>query len=231
MSIKNNIDIIEKNIKQAAEKSGRKREDILLVGVSKLVDIQRIEELMELGVKDLGENWVQELNDKYKIIGDKANWHLIGHLQTNKVKYIADKVKMIHSVDSVKLASEIDKRAKQCSRIIDILIEVNMSGEKSKNGIKPECTENVIREIARFNNIKVKGLMTVAPFVENVEENREIFSKMNKLAVDIRTKNIDNIDMVYLSMGMTNDYVVAIEEGANIVRIGTAIFGKRNYAV
>lgn len=231
MSICENLKQINEKITAAAEKSGRSREDILLLGVTKTIDTQRIKEMMECGIKSLGENKVQEIMDKYDVIGAEAQWHLIGHLQTNKVKYIIDKVKLIHSVDSLKLAQEIDKRAKQHDLIMDILIEVNIGEEESKHGIKQEEAIDLCQKIARLDNIRIKGLMTVAPFVENPQENRDYFIQMRKLFVDIKNKNIDNIDMVYLSMGMTNDYEVAIEEGANIVRIGTGIFGKRNYNV
>lgn len=229
MSISENINLINKKITAAAEKSGRKREDILLLGVTKTIEPERIKEMMDCGIKSLGENKVQEVLDKYETIGPEAQWHLIGHLQRNKVKYIIDKVKLIHSVDSIRLAEEIDKRAKQHNILMDILIEINMAKEESKNGLMDFEALDFCLEVAKLDNIRVKGLMTVAPFVENPQENREYFTKMRKLFVDIGTKNIDNIDMLYLSMGMTNDYEIAIEEGSNIVRIGTGIFGKRNY--
>lgn len=231
MSIKANLEEINEKIKIAAEKSGRKREDILLLGVTKTIDVERIKEMISCGVNSLGENKVQEVMDKYADIGEGVDWHLIGHLQTNKVKYIIDKVKLIHSVDSLKLAEEIDKRAKQHNIRAEILIELNIAGEESKHGIKPEEAVELCEKIAKLENVKIRGLMTVAPFVENPQENREYFAQMRKLFIDIRNKNIDNIDMTYLSMGMTNDYEVAIEEGANIVRIGTGIFGKRNYNI
>lgn len=231
MSIKENLEEINKKITAAAEKSGRKREDVLLLGVTKTIDVERIKEMIDCGVKSLGENKVQEVMDKYDAIGEGVDWHLIGHLQTNKVKYIIDKVKLIHSVDSLKLAEEIDKRAKQHNLKAEILIELNIAGEESKHGIKPEETLELCEKIAKLENVRIRGLMTVAPFVENPQENRKYFAQMRKLFIDIKNKNIDNIDMSYLSMGMTNDYEVAIEEGANIVRIGTGIFGKRNYNV
>ena len=227
--IKENLAAIEEKIKKAAEKSGRKREDILLLGVTKTIDTERIGELMALGVTELGENKVQELCEKYEVIGDRAQWHLIGHLQTNKVKYIIDKVKLIHSADSVRLVKEINSRAEKNGKVQDILIEINIGNEESKSGIKKEETFELLDEIAGFKNIFVKGLMTVAPFVEDPEENRDLFKEMFKLFIDIRAKKRDNVSMEFLSMGMTNDYEVAIEEGANIVRIGTGIFGARNY--
>jgi len=227
--ISDNLKEINEKIKNAAVVSGRSREDVLLLGVTKTVDVGRIKTLMECGVKSLGENRVQELLSKYEVIGNQAKWHLIGNLQTNKVKYIADKVELIHSVENVKLAEEIDRQAKKYNKISDILIEVNIAGEVSKHGIEPDYLSRFIDEISKFDNICIKGLMTVAPFVENQQENRKYFEKMRKLFVDNRGKNMDNINMTYLSMGMTNDYEVAIEEGANIVRIGTGIFGKRDY--
>lgn len=230
IDIKNNLDEIMINIKNAAEASGRKAEDILLLGVTKTVEVERIKKLMECGVKTLGENRVQELLSKYDIIGNEAKWHLIGNLQTNKVKYIADKVELIHSVESVKLAEEIDKQGKKINKVIDILVEINIANESSKHGILPENVSKFIDEISKFDNICIKGLMTVAPFVENPQDNRKYFAQMRKIFIDNKAKNVDNINMEFLSMGMTNDYQVAIEEGANIVRIGTGIFGKRDYS-
>ncbi len=230
IDIKNNLDEIMTNIKNAAEASGRKAEDILLLGVTKTVEVERIKKLMECGVKTLGENRVQELLSKYDIIGNEAKWHLIGNLQTNKVKYIADKVELIHSVESVKLAEEIDKQGKKINKVIDILVEINIANESSKHGVLPENVSKFIDEISKFDNICIKGLMTVAPFVENPQDNRKYFAQMRKIFIDNKAKNVDNINMEFLSMGMTNDYQVAIEEGANIVRIGTGIFGKRDYS-
>ncbi len=230
MSIKENIEDINRRIAAAAEKSGRKREDVLLLAVSKTVDIPRMKEALLAGLSEFGENKPQEINRKYFEI-DNVKWHQIGHLQTNKVKYIIDKVCLIHSLDSLKLAEEISKRAKASDITMDVLIEINIAGEESKHGIAPEQAEELALEVSRLDNIRVCGLMTVAPFVENSEENRVHFARMRKLFVDIRDKNYNNIDMRYLSMGMTNDYEVAIEEGANIVRIGTGIFGARDYSV
>ena len=230
MSIKENIDAVNKRISAAAEKSGRKREDILLLAVSKTVDIPRMNEALSAGLSEFGENKPQEINRKYYEI-ENVKWHQIGHLQTNKVKYIIDKVCLIHSLDSLKLAEEISKRAKAAGITMDVLIEINIAGEESKHGIAPEKAEELALEVSRLDNIRVCGLMTVAPFVEDSEENRGHFARMRKLFVDIRDKNYNNIDMRYLSMGMTNDYEVAVEEGANIVRIGTGIFGERDYSV
>ncbi len=230
MGIKENLDIINSNITRAAEKSGRKREDILLLAVSKTVDVSRIKEAVSLGLADLGENKPQEINRKYPEI-ENVKWHLIGHLQTNKVKYIIDKVCLVHSLDSIRLAEEINKRAEKENIYMDVLIEVNISGEESKHGIPPDEAESLALEVSRLPRVRVKGLMTVAPFTQFPEENRAYFKAMKKLFVDIQAKNYDNIDMKYLSMGMTNDYIIAIEEGANIVRIGTGIFGERNYNI
>lgn len=227
--ITQNIDEIDARIAKAAERSGRKKEDILLLAVTKTIDIPKIKEAVNHGLTQLGENKVQEILDKYDTLGSDVKWHLIGHLQTNKVKYIIDKVDLIHSVDSIKLAQEINKRAEQKNMVMNILIEVNIAEEESKFGVKPEEVENLIAEISQMKNICVKGLMTVAPFVENSEENRNCFSQMRQLLVDINAKNMNNVNMDVLSMGMTGDYEVAIEEGATIVRIGTGIFGKRLY--
>lgn len=228
-TISENLKVINANIKKAAIKSGRKPEDITILGVTKTIDIERIKQLISLGIINLGENKVQELLQKYDVINSDVNWHLIGHLQTNKVKYIIDKVKMIHSVDSIKLAEEINKRAKQNNLTVDILIEVNIAQEASKHGINADELPLLVEKILKLDNINLKGLMTVAPFVENPQNNRIYFKKMRNLFVDIQEENKDNIIMEFLSMGMTNDYEVAIEEGANIVRIGTGIFGARNY--
>lgn len=229
MSIKENLDLINEKIKAAAEKSGRKREDVLLLAVSKTVDVPRIKEAVNLGLVDLGENKPQEINWKYYEIKN-VKWHQIGHLQTNKVKYIIDKVFLIHSVDSLKLAEEISKRAKSKNITMDILVEINIAGEEAKSGVPLDEAEALAVEISKLDNVIVKGLMTVAPFVENPEDNREYFKQMRNLFVDIRNKNYNNIDMKYLSMGMTNDYEIAVEEGANIVRIGTGLFGARDYS-
>ena len=229
MSIKENLDLINEKIKDAAEKSGRKREDVLLLAVSKTVDVPRIKEAVNLGLVDLGENKPQEINWKYYEIKN-VKWHQIGHLQTNKVKYIIDKVCLIHSLDSLKLAEEISKRAKSKNITMDILVEINIAGEEAKSGVPLDEAEALAVEISKLDNVIVKGLMTVAPFVENPEDNREYFKQMRNLFVDIRNKNYNNIDMKYLSMGMTNDYEIAVEEGANIVRIGTGLFGARDYS-
>ena len=228
-SIKENIENINAKIEAACQRSGRKREEVLFLVVSKTIDVPRIKEAVACGMTSLGENKVQEIMDKYEPMGEGIKWHLIGHLQTNKVKYIIDKVELIHSVESIKLAEEISKRAVAKGVTANILLEVNVVGEESKFGIKPEECEQMVREISVMPNIVIKGLMTVAPAVENEEENRKYFRQMKQLLVDINSKKIDNVNMTELSMGMTGDYEVAIEEGATIVRIGTGVFGARYY--
>lgn len=220
---------IKDKIKQAALRSGRLPEDILLLAVTKTIDTDRIQEAVEAGLTSLGENKVQEILNKYETMGENVKWHLIGHLQTNKVKYIIDKVELIHSVESLKLAEEIEKRAAAKNIIMPILVEVNIAQEDSKFGLHPSEVETFIRNISTMQHICIKGLMTVAPFVENPEENRYYFRQLRELLVDINEKKIDNVHMDILSMGMTGDYEVAIEEGATIVRVGTGIFGKRLY--
>lgn len=227
--IQENIMEIKERIKQAALRSGRLPEDILLLAVTKTIDTDRIQEAVEAGLTSLGENKVQEILDKYETMGENVKWHLIGHLQTNKVKYIIDKVELIHSVESLKLAEEIEKRAAAKNIIMPILVEVNIAQEDSKFGLHPSEVETFIRNISTMQHICVKGLMTVAPYVENPEENRYYFRQLRELLVDINEKKIDNVHMDILSMGMTGDYEVAIEEGATIVRVGTGIFGERFY--
>lgn len=228
-TMEQNIAQVRQNIKQAAEKAGRNPDDILLLAVSKTKPVEQIKEAVSYGLTSLGENKVQEIMDKYEPMGEGIHWHLIGHLQTNKVKYIIDKVDMIHSVESIRLAEEIEKRAAAKDKVMDILIEVNIAQEESKFGIPVEEVESFLQEVSKFTHICVRGLMTVAPFVENPEENRLYFRKMRELLVDINAKKIHNINMDVLSMGMTGDYMVAIEEGATIVRVGTGIFGERYY--
>lgn len=225
--LKVNIDSAKQRILIAAEKSGRKAEDIKIIAVSKTIGIEAIMEVIENGILDLGENRVQELCEKYDIIKRECNWHLIGHLQTNKVKYIIDKVTLIHSVDSLELAKEIQLRASKISSIQEILIQVNVSGEESKFGLNPLEVKDFVKEISTYPNVKIKGLMTIAPNTEDKEKIRMVFTNLKKIFIDIKQENIDNIDMDTLSMGMSNDFEIAIEEGANIVRIGSAIFGRR----
>ena len=186
---------------------------------------------MAAGIVEFGENKPQELRDKYEVLPKNLHFHMIGHLQTNKIKYVIDRAVLIHSIDSIRLAEAVNAEAKKHDRIMPVLVEVNVAQEESKSGFLVEETEEAIREIAKLSNIRVEGLMTIAPFVENAEENRQYFVKLRKLSVDIAAKNIDNVTMHHLSMGMTGDYEVAIEEGATMVRVGTGIFGERNYQI
>ena len=222
---------VEAKIQAACDRAGRKREEVTLIAVSKTKPIEMLQEAYDLGVRVFGENKVQEITAKYDALPDDNHWHMIGHLQTNKVKYIVDKVTMIHSVDSIKLAREISKEAQKKQVTVSILIEVNVAGEESKFGVSMEEAEPLIRKIALLDGIKICGLMTIAPYVEDEEKNRQYFADLKQLSVDIATKNIDNVNMNVLSMGMTGDYAVAIEEGATYVRVGTGIFGERHYAV
>jgi len=224
-----NLKDVENRIQAACERSGRNRDEVTLIAVSKTKPVEMMREAMESGIVTFGENKVQEIVEKQKVLTEALNWHLIGHLQRNKVKQIVGKVAMIHSVDSIRLAKQIQTEFQKRNEIANILVEVNMAKEESKYGFMPEETEDAIREIATYPNILVHGLMTIAPFVENAEENRVYFSNLRKLLVDINHKNIDNINMSVLSMGMTGDYEVAIEEGATFVRVGTGIFGDRYY--
>lgn len=230
MSILENIEKVRKNIETAALKSGRKLEDIHLIAVTKTVGVFEIEEALKAGVSNIGENKVQEVTKKYDSVKDAAKWHLIGTLQTNKVKYIIDKVDLIHSLDRIALAEEIDKRAKKISKVMDCLIQVNISLEDSKHGVLKEETLDFVKEVSkRYDNLRIKGLMGMAPFELEPEDTRVYFRQMKKLSDQISKEEIPNVSMEYLSMGMTNDYMVAIEEGANMVRVGTAIFGERVY--
>jgi len=223
--IKNNIRIIKEKIKKAALKTNRNPEKIKLVAVTKTVTIEQIKEAINAGIKIIGENKVHEAKEKYHILTAEIEWHLVGHLQTNKVKYAVEIFDLIHSVDSVKLAKEIDKRSLQFGKISNVLIEVNVSGEDTKYGIKPEEAELFIKKISEFPRISVRGLMTIAPMVKDKEETRQYFGKLRELSEEIKCKNIRNVKMDYLSMGMTEDFEIAIEEGANMVRIGRGIFG------
>ncbi len=229
--IKNNIQIVQNKIDTACEKVGRNFKDAHLIAVSKTKPVSMLQEAYDAGIRDFGENKVQEILEKYDQLPGDIRWHMIGHLQRNKVKYIIDKVCLIHSVDSLRLAEEISKEAVKHNLTMPILIELNIAEEESKFGLSFAECENMIREISALPNIEIKGLMTVAPFVENAEDNRQYFRNMKQLSVDITTKNIDNVCMDILSMGMTGDYEVAIEEGATHVRVGTGIFGERNYHV
>ncbi len=227
--IRENIKWVENKIDDACKKSGRDREAVTLIAVSKTKPVSMLQEAYEAGCRDFGENKVQELVDKYEHMPKDIRWHMIGHLQRNKVKYIVDKVYLIHSVDSLRLAEEISKEAGKKGVIVSILIEVNVAKEETKFGTTCEDVIELVEEIAKLPNIQVKGLMTIAPYVENPEENRQYFEKLRQIYVDIIRKNIDNVCMDVLSMGMTGDYEVAVTEGATYVRVGTGIFGERQY--
>lgn len=227
--VKENLEKIHENIKIACQKAGRNVDEVTLISVSKTKPIPMLQDAYAVGSRDFGENKVQEIIDKYPQLPDDIRWHMIGHLQRNKVKYIIDKAALIHSVDSLRLAQEISSQAEKKQLDMDILIEVNIAGEESKFGITCEEVIPLIEEIAVLPHIHIKGLMTIAPFVTNPEDNRKYFRKIRELSVDIEQKNIDNVNMSVLSMGMTGDYMVAIEEGATMVRVGTGIFGERNY--
>lgn len=224
MSIKSNLGEIRSKINKACEASGRNADDVMLLAVTKTRSADEINEIISLGVENIGENRVQELISKYDDVSPKARWHLIGHLQKNKVKYIADKVCMIHSVESISLAQEISKQCKKHHRVMDILIEVNVSGEESKSGIAPDEIFTFIETIRNYDNINICGLMTMAPKEASENELHGIFSKLSQLAVDISEKKYDNVSMKFLSMGMSGDFEIAISEGSGIVRIGTALF-------
>ena len=229
--IRERLEKVQNSISEAVKASGRDEKDVTLIAVSKTKPVEMIKEVYDAGIRDFGENKVQEIIDKYPKLPSDIRWHLIGHLQTNKVKYIIDKVCMIHRVDSLKLAQEISRQAIKHNVTADILIEVNVAGEDTKFGVKPEDTLSLCEEISTLANVRIKGLMTVAPFVDDPEENRAVFCTLRQLFVDIDAKNIDNVCMDCLSMGMSNDYTVAIEEGATFVRVGTSIFGQRDYGV
>ncbi|MDU5083156.1 YggS family pyridoxal phosphate-dependent enzyme [Tissierella carlieri] len=229
MSIQSNIIMIEENIEKALKKSGREGEKVELIAVTKTIDIDRINETIRVGISNIGENKVQELEKKYDLIGDTVNYHMIGHLQTNKVKNIIGKTRLIHSLDRLSLAKELDKRSKNSDIITDVLVQVNVAEEESKFGLKVEEVLYFIEEILDLKNIKVRGLMTIAPNTTDEILLRKVFRTLYNLKENIINKNYENLSMDYLSMGMTNDYELAIEEGSNMIRVGSAIFGKRNY--
>lgn len=227
--LKENYYDVKENIFKACKNADRDPKDVTLIAVSKTKPVEDVEEIYSLGQREFGENKVQELTGKIEVLPKDIKWHLIGHLQHNKVKYIIGKTELIHSVDSEKLAITISKEAVKHNVIANVLIEVNVAEEESKFGIKTEEALELTQTISKLPGIHVCGLMTIAPFVENPEENRGVFRKLRELSVDIANKNIDNVSMSVLSMGMTNDYMIAIEEGATHVRVGTAIFGERQY--
>lgn len=228
-TIRDHLNEVRENIQKACEKAGRSPQEVTLIAVSKTKPLFMLEEAYEAGARDFGENKVQEILEKHPKMPEDARFHMIGHLQRNKVKQVLPHAVLIHSVDSYRLAEQISQEAGKLGITAKILLEVNVAKEESKYGFFLEDTEAAIREIAKFPHVRIKGLMTIAPFVENPEENREVFKKLYEFAVDIGKKNIDNVTMDVLSMGMTGDYQVAIEEGATMVRVGTGIFGARLY--
>ena len=231
MSITENLSMVESKIAAACKRAGRERDEVKLIAVSKTQPVEAIREAMEYGINSFGENRVQELREKTEIIKDNLDWHLIGHLQTNKVKYVVGKVSLIHSLENIRLAEALDKEAAKLGITVDVLAEINVAKEDSKFGVMPEDAENFIREVSKYPNLNIKGLMTVAPYTDISEENRKYFRQLKKIMVDLNSKNIHNVSMNVLSMGMTGDYEVAIEEGATLVRVGTGIFGSRNYDI
>lgn len=224
-----NLREVEERVAAACARAGRDRGEVTLVAVSKTKPVPMLQEIYDAGIRDFGENKVQEICAKLPVLPDDIRWHMIGHLQTNKVRQVVDKACMIHSVDSLKLAQVIEKEAAKRDLVIPVLLEVNVAEEESKFGARTEETAALIQEIAKLPHIHVRGLMTIAPFVDDPEENRPVFRRLKELSVDIAEKNINNVSMCELSMGMTGDFEVAIEEGATFVRVGTAIFGARNY--
>ena len=227
--ITENLEQVRKNIDEACRMAGRDPKEVTLIAVSKTKPVSMLKEAYDAGARCFGENKVQEIMDKHPQLPEDIQWHMIGHLQRNKVKYIVDKVSMIHSVDSLRLAQTIEQEAAKHNVCVPVLLEVNVAQEESKFGLKMDEVLPLIDTIADFPHIKVQGLMTIAPYVENAEDNRDFFRHLRKLSVDIEAKNINNVSMSVLSMGMTGDYQVAVQEGATMVRVGTGIFGERNY--
>ncbi len=228
-NIRQNLEGVEERIQAACKRAGRSRGDVHLIAVSKTKPLAMIRQASELGIRDFGENWVQELTQKYAELGNAVTWHLIGHLQRNKVKYVIDKAAVIHSVDSVRLAQEIQKEAEKRDLCAKILIEINIGGEATKSGVAPEQTAALIEEIAGLSRVQIKGLMTVAPYEEDPEACRVYFKRMEKLRRQIEALGLPGVEMRELSMGMSGDFEVAIEEGATMIRVGSAIFGARVY--
>ncbi len=228
--ISENLTEVQNNIEKACLRAGRACEEVTLIAVSKTKPLSMIEEAYAAGMREFGENKPQELRDKFQQFKQNVHWHMIGSLQTNKIKYVVGTACMIHSVDSLHLAEAIEKEAEKKNLCMDILLEVNAAEEESKHGFSVDEVYPAVQELARMPHLNIRGLMTVAPYTENAEENRIYFRKMKELLVDINAKNIDNVFMDSLSMGMSSDYEVAIEEGATMVRVGTGIFGERDYS-
>ena len=227
--LEENLKNVEERVSAACKRAGRDRSEVTLIAVSKTKPIETLKEAYDLGVRTFGENKVQELDVKIPALPDDIAWHMIGHLQRNKVKYIVGRVSMIHSVDSYRLAEEINIQAKKRGIVVPILIEVNAAGEETKFGVRPEETIQLVKEISALDGLKVSGLMTIAPYVVDSEQNRPFFHKIKGLSIDIAAEKFDNVSMDVLSMGMTGDFEVAIEEGSTMVRVGTGIFGERDY--
>ena len=225
--MKENLELVEANIREACAAAGRDRSEVTLIAVSKTNPAERIREAYDLGVRDFGENKVKEMLGKEPQLPEDIRWHLIGHLQTNKVKSVIDKTVLIHSIDSIKLSDTIDFEARKKGIQVDGLLEVNVAGEESKFGFLPEELLPLLERLRQYRNLKIRGLMTVAPMVDDAEQNRAVFRRLRELSIDIKLKNTDNVTMNILSMGMTGDYHVAIEEGATLIRVGTGIFGMR----
>lgn len=225
--IQDNLNEIKQRMEAACRRAGRNPEDVTLIAVSKTKPASMVQEAYDMGQRDFGENKVQEILEKQPVLPDDIRWHMIGHLQRNKVHQVLGKAVLIHSVDSLRLAQQIETEAEKKGLEANILIEVNVAKEESKFGFLPEEVMDGVLAISRLPHVHIQGLMTIAPFVENPEENREVFKKLYQLSVDIKRKNVDNVTMSVLSMGMSGDFEVAIEEGATMVRVGTSIFGAR----
>ncbi len=228
--IRDNLEEVRKNIREACQRAGREPSEVTLLAVSKTKPVEMMRECMEAGQRAFGENYVQEIEEKYSKLGSSVDWHMIGHLQRNKVKYIIDKVSLIHSVDSLRLAEQIQKEAEKNKLTARILLEVNIAREESKWGFTAEETADAVRTAAAMPNIHVCGLMTSAPITEDPETNRPYFRSLRQLFDQIGALGIPDADMQILSMGMTGDYIVAVEEGSTLVRVGTGIFGARDYS-
>ncbi|MDO4328207.1 MAG: YggS family pyridoxal phosphate-dependent enzyme [Lachnospiraceae bacterium] len=225
--VKEQLREVQSRVKEACLRAGRDPKEVTLIAVSKTKPVAMIQEAYEEGVRDFGENKVQEIVEKKAAMEDDIRWHMIGHLQRNKVKQVIDKAVLIHSVDSIRLAEQIQEEAEKKDLDVDILLEVNVAREESKYGFMLEEVLDAALAISKLSRVHIRGLMTIAPFVENSEENRKVFKKLFEFYVDMKSKNIDNVSMDVLSMGMSGDYEVAIEEGATMVRVGTSIFGSR----
>ena len=228
--IKENLEFVENRISEACKRVGRDRSEVTLIAVSKTKPVSDIRQAMDCGIRVFGENKVQEIRDKHAEITENLDWHMIGHLQANKVKYLPGIVCMIHSVDNEKLALEIEKQFSKASLVADVLIEVNMAGEDTKFGIAPDEALEFVKSISGLKHLNIRGLMTIAPYTDDPESNRVYFKGLRDLKDKINAENIDGVHMDTLSMGMTGDYEVAIEEGATFVRVGTGIFGERDYS-